>query len=204
MIEIIVIDKLRNKETKDKLSIAHAKRHGKEKSQRRIVRDRTQEETVAHNEQVYLNRSNAQIGKKHPDRKPLSDQALANVKLAGLARRGSTVEETRVSVTRNDGIIFSSVKDAAVASSTNPPNIVSQIKGLRHNAGGFQFKYGTHEAWEVVGKPSYNNSGIICSNGITYPSLSSLCTSLGTSKFLVKQAIKLERLLLGFSFQYVE
>lgn len=189
-----------SEETKEKLSKIFSLKHGVTKGRAKSYRERTPEEIKLWDERVRLNRSNAQKGRDSPMKgKKHSKESLAKMS----ENRKGIVAYTKI-VTRSDGVVFESLKDAAEDSGTNKPNITSQIKGLRHNAGGFQFKYGVHDAWVVTGKPNYFVDIIVCSNGKEYTSIVGIGRELGVSKFLLNKSLKSGEAVKGFTFKYKE
>lgn len=135
-------------EVKDRLSFSHAKLHGRDRSERMEKKFIKQNFPSLYNEMVRLNRSEAQLGKTTWMKgKKHSEESLRKMK-----ENANYSNPYVVQVTRNDGVVFPSVKSAAENSGTNKPNIVSQIKGLRRLCNGFQFRYGKHDSWDIPPK----------------------------------------------------
>lgn len=108
-------------------------------------------------------------------------------------------------VTRNDGVHFSSISEAADESGTNSPNIVSQIKGARHNCNGFQFKYGTCVGWDIITDSKHFRVPVVRNDGVRFCSIKEAAIASGVPAPNVAKVLRGERKTCGgFSFTYAE
>jgi group I intron endonuclease len=108
-----------------------------------------------------------------------SDEARAKMSKDRLDKPNAISKQ----VTRNDGKVFSTLSSAGRESGVTNVCITDQIRGKQHSTKGFQFKYGVHDAWEIIGTPSHNRSRVICSNGSAYNTQAeaSKCTGVSIS-----------------------
>lgn len=190
-----------SEETKSKLSNSHARLHGKERSSRKEFSIIKEEFPALYNEMVRLNRSTYQQGKTSPMKgKKHTAETLLKMK-----ENADYSTPYIVQVTRNDGVVFPSIKAAAEASGTNKPNIVSQIKGLRWLCNGYQFKYGTHSPWEIAKKVNGNSVQVVRSDGAVFNSLKEAAVASNVQVGNITKVLTGKRATTGgFSFKYLE
>lgn len=190
-----------SEETKEKLSFSHAKLRGKDRSERmefKIIKERF---PALYDEMVRLNRSEPQLGriswmkgKKH-----------SHTTLQKMKENADHSTPYVVQVTRNDGVVFPSIKLAAEASGTNKPNIVAQIKGDRRVCNGFQFQYGKVSAWVVPDLVHGKSKAVIRDDGVIFDSITKAAKESNVLQGNVTKVLLGKRKTTGgYSFKYYE
>lgn len=192
-----------SEETKEKLSFSHAKLHGRERSNRmehKIIKDRF---PALYEEMARINRSQSQIGK--PSSRKGQKASPDTVEKMRDAHKGRENYYRRV-VTRNDGIVFNSLDEAAKVSGTNKPNIVAQIKGTKRICNGFQFKYGETDSWEIPEKGvNPKAKSVVRNDGIIFESVTLAAKESGVHQANITKVLLGKRKTTGgYSFKYYE
>lgn len=107
-------------------------------------------------------------------------------------------------VTRNDGRVFSSITEASKEINATRGNIIGQLKGENRLVKGFQFKYGSTQAWTIPSKEE-KLTPVLRSDGAVFNSIKDAATAIGAHVSSVYKVLHNKRKsCYGFSFSLIE